>query len=149
MPGFLLDTNVISELTKRRPNARVVAWIDATPEDSLYLSVTTLGEVRIGIEMLDDGNPARASLQTWLEHDLRERFAGRILDFDDVVAERWGRIEAAARKRRASLPTIDAQLSATALHFGLTLATRNTADVTATGVAVFNPWAAAIPRESD
>ncbi len=78
--------------------------------------------------------------QTWLDRDVRLRFAGRILAFDDAVAERWGQIEALAKKRRLTLPTIDAQLAATALHHGLTFATHNTADISPTGVPVFNPW---------
>ena len=137
---YLLDTNVISELMKRRPQARVVGWIDSTPEELLYLSVLTLGEVRNGIELLSDGDPAKAALQAWLGQDVRVRFAGRLLVFDDAVAERWGQIEALARRRRLTLPTIDAQLAATALHHGLTFATRNTEHVGPAGVPVFNPW---------
>ncbi|HSC28046.1 MAG TPA: type II toxin-antitoxin system VapC family toxin [Vicinamibacterales bacterium] len=138
--GFLLDTNVISELMKRRPNRRVVDWIDATPEELLYLSVITIGEIRKGIDLLDDDDSKRGALQSWLDRDLRVRFFGRWLAFDDGVAERWGQVEALAKKRRRTLPTIDAQLAATALHHGLTFATRNTADLRNTGVPVFNPW---------
>jgi hypothetical protein len=79
-------------------------------------------------------------MQTWLARDLRLRFAGRILSFDAAVAARWGHLEALARKRRLTLATIDAQLAATALHHGLTFATRNVQDVVATGVPVYNPW---------
>lgn len=140
MTGFLLDTNVVSELMKRRPNARVAAWVEATPEELLFLSVITVGEVRQGIELLKADDPRRANLQTWLARDVRLRFAGRILLFDDAVAERWGQVEAFAKKRRAILPTIDAQLAATALHHDLTLATRNIAHVAFTGVSLFNPW---------
>ena len=75
-----------------------------------------------------------------MDRDLRIRFAGRLLPFDEGVAERWGQIEAIARRQRLSLPTIDAQLAATALHHGLTFVTRNTADVRLTGVPLFNPW---------
>ncbi len=138
--GFLLDTNVISELMKARPSRRVSDWVDATAEALLYLSVITLGEVRKGIDLLDDADPRRVALQSWLDHDLRIRFGERLLDFDAGVAERWGQLEATARKRRATLPTIDAQLAATALHHGLTFVTRNAADVRPTGVQVFNPW---------
>jgi predicted nucleic acid-binding protein len=142
MPGFLLDTNVVSELTKRRPNDRVVAWIDATTEDLLYLSLITLGEVRKGIDLLPDGDPKKSRLQVWLDRDLRIRFGGRVLPFDDGVAIRWGQVEALAQKRGLTLPTVDAQLAATALHHGLTFATRNTEDVGPAGVPVFNPWGA-------
>jgi predicted nucleic acid-binding protein len=138
--GFLLDTSVVSELMKPRPNRRVATWIDATAEELLHLSVITIGELRKGIDLLADDDRKRAALQNWLDHDVRIRFAGHLLVFDDLVAERWGQVEALAKKRRLTLPTIDAQLAATALHHNLTLVTRNTADVGPTGVPVFNPW---------
>lgn len=140
MPGFLLDTNVISELMKPRPSRNVIAWTDETPEALMHLSVITIGEVRKGIDLLRDDDPRRAALQSWLDRDVRIRFAGRLLAFDDGVAERWGQLEAMAKKRRLTLPTIDAQLAATALHHGLTFVTRNTADITPTGVPVYDPW---------
>lgn len=124
---------------KPRPNRGVTAWIQATAEELLHLSVLTIGEIRKGIDLLDDAS-RRAALQSWLEHDLRVRFAGRLLPFDDRVAERWGQIEALARRRRLTLPTIDAQLAATALQHGLTLVSRNTDDIRPTGVPTFNPW---------
>ncbi|MDQ6738541.1 MAG: type II toxin-antitoxin system VapC family toxin [Gemmatimonadota bacterium] len=140
MSGFLLDTNIVSELMKARPNRRVAAWVDTTPESLLYLSVLTIGEVRKGIDMMDADDPRRAALQSWLDRDVRARFAGRILTLDDEFAERWGQIEAAARKHRVTFPTVDAQMAATALHHNLTFVTRNAVDVTSTGVATFNPW---------
>jgi predicted nucleic acid-binding protein len=138
--GFLLDTNIISELMKPRPSRQVTAWAETTPEALMHLSVITIGEVRKGIDLLRDDDPRRAALQSWLDRDIRIRFAGRLLAFDDGVAERWGQLEALARKRRLTLPTIDAQLAATALHHGLTFVTRNTADIAPTGVPVFDPW---------
>jgi predicted nucleic acid-binding protein len=138
--GYLLDTNVVSELMRLRPRRRVAEWVAATPEELLHLSVITIGEVRKGIDLLDEDEPRRAALQSWLDRDLRVRFGGRLLVFDDGVAERWGQLEALAKRQRVTLPTIDAQLAATALHHGLTLVTRNTADVRPTGVPVFNPW---------
>jgi len=137
--GFLIDTNVISELMKARPSRRVADWINETPEDLLYMSVITIGEVRKGIDLLDH-EPKRAALQSWLDHDVRIRFAGRLLAFDDAVAERWGQLEALAKRQRRTLPTVDAQLAATALHHNLTFVTRNTADIRPTGVPVFDPW---------
>lgn len=138
--GYLLDTNVISELMKPKPKPSVAAWIVATPEELMHLSVITIGEIRKGIDLLDEDEPKRGSLQSWLDHDLRLRFAGRLLSFDEGVAERWGQLEALAKKQRTTLPTIDAQLAATALHHGLTFVTRNTSDVRLTGVPLFNPW---------
>jgi predicted nucleic acid-binding protein len=95
-------------------------------------------ELTTQVVVVDD--PRRAALQGWLDRDVRIRFAGRLLAFDDGVAERWGQLEALAKKRRLTLPTIDAQLAATALHHGLTFVTRNTADIAPTGVPVFDPW---------
>jgi predicted nucleic acid-binding protein len=140
--GYLLDTNVISELMKARPARSVADWIVSTPEELMHLSVITIGEIRKGIDLLDEDEPKRGALQSWLDHDLRVRFAGRLLSFDEWVAERWGQIEALAKRQRVTLPTIDAQLAATALHHGLTFVTRNTADVRLTGVPLFNPWRA-------
>ncbi|MFN0180493.1 MAG: type II toxin-antitoxin system VapC family toxin [Gemmatimonadales bacterium] len=139
-PGFLLDTNVVSELVKLRPSRRVATWIESVPESILYLSAITIGEIRKGIDLLDEGDPRRAALQVWLDRDVRLRFGDRLLQFDDTVAERWGQLEALAKRRRLTVPTVDAQLAATALHYGLTFVTRNVADVTGIGVPVFNPW---------
>ena len=138
--GYLLDTNVVSELMKARPARSVADWIMATPEDLMHLSVITIGEIRKGIDLLDESEPKRGALQSWLDHDVRLRFEGRLLDFDAAVAERWGHLEALAKKRRLTLATIDAQLAATALEHGLTFVTRNATDVSPTGVPVFNPW---------
>jgi toxin FitB len=140
MPGFLLDTNVVSELIRPRPSRKVVSWVDATPEALMFLSAITIGEVRKGIDLLAIDDPRRPALQSWLDRDLRLRFTGRLLPFDDGVAERWGQLEAFAKKRRLTVPTIDAQLAATALHHGLTFVTRNTTDIAPTGVPVIDPW---------
>lgn len=139
MSGFLLDTNVISELIRPKPEPRVTAWIEATDEGLLHLSVLTLGEIRKGIVSLR--NPSRrVTLQAWLDSELVLRFANRILSIDEAVADRWGRIAAQAAAARSSLPVIDGLLAATALHHNLTLVTRNTKDVAITGVPLFNPW---------
>jgi toxin FitB len=137
--GFLLDTNVISELVKPTPDSKVTRWIDATDESLLCLSVLTLGEIRKGIALLPDAS-RRVSLETWLDHELVLRFADRILAIDQAVADRWGRIAAQALRAKSALPVIDGLLAATAMRHNLTLVTRNTKDVVATGVAVFNPW---------
>ena len=139
MSGFLLDTNVVSELIKPKPEPKVQRWIDSADERLLYLSVLTLGEIRKGIATLPSA-PRRASLETWLSNDLALRFAGRILSIDGEVADRWGRIAAKALTSGVPLAVIDGLLAATALHFNMTLVTRNTKDVAAAGVATFNPW---------
>jgi len=137
--GFLLDTNVISELVRRKPEARVTAWVEATDEMLLHLSVLTLGEIRSGIVSLS--NPSRhTALGAWLDGELAIRFANRILPIDEGVADRWGGLTARAEAAGRRLAVIDGLLAATALHHNLTMVTRNTKHVAATGVPVFNPW---------
>jgi predicted nucleic acid-binding protein len=137
--GFLLDTNVISELIKPKAEAKVVQWVHATDESLLYLSVLTIGEIRKGIFLLPRGNK-RALLESWLGNDLIVRFSGRILNVSRDIAERWGLISAAAVTSGKSLPVIDGLAAATALHHNLTLVTRNVKDVQISGLSVFNPW---------
>jgi len=137
--GFLLDTNIISALVKPKPEPQVTVWIESVDESLLYLSVLTLGEIRKGIALLRDAS-RRVALEAWLNSDLALRFAQRILPIDQAVADRWGRITAYASAAKSPLPVIDGLLVATALDHNLTLVTRNTKDVAATGVPVFNPW---------
>lgn len=138
MSGFLLDTNVISELVRPKPDQKVTAWVEATDEHLLYLSVLTLGEIRKGIASLRDA-ARQVSLEAWLAGDLPVRFANRILGIDQAVADRWGRLAARATPGNA-LPVIDGLLAATAMQHNLTVVTRNTRDFASTGVPLFNPW---------
>jgi len=137
--GFLLDTNVISELIKAKPDPRVVRWIEQTDESILFLSVLTLGEIRRGIERLNLGR-RRGRLESWLDIDLRVRFQDRILPVDEAVAERWGALSAGADAKGRPVPVIDGLLAATALHHDLMLVTRNASDVAGTGVLTLSPW---------
>jgi predicted nucleic acid-binding protein len=139
--GFLLDTNVISELVKVKPEPKVTRWIENTDETLLYLSVLTLGEIRKGISFLPQSR-RRVVLEAWLDHDLSLRFSDRILPVDKQVADRWGRIAGSAAAKKSSLPVIDGLFAATAQHYNLTLVTRNTRDIAATGVPAFDPWTA-------
>jgi toxin FitB len=139
MIGFLLDTNCISELVRANPSASVLKWAEAADERLLYLSVLTLGEIRKGIAILPSG-VRRTKLQTWLELELKMRFAGRILSVDSVVADRWGVIAAAAKRTGRPISAIDGLLAATALHHDLAIVTRNVADFAAAQVQVVNPW---------
>ena len=139
MSGFLLDTNVVSELVRPRPDPRVADWLDGTDEDLLFLSVLTLGEIRKGITTLTD--PARKTrLEAWLSGNLLARFEGRILPIDQAIADRWGQITGTLAAEGSPLPVIDGLLAATALHHNLTVVTRNTRDVALTRVGVFDPW---------
>ncbi|MGH9565276.1 MAG: type II toxin-antitoxin system VapC family toxin [Candidatus Angelobacter sp.] len=139
MSGFLLDTNVVSEMVKPKPHSGVMQWIAATEEFLLYLSVLTLGEIRKGITALP-GTRRRTALEAWLDHELTLRFEGRILPIDLAVADRWGQLSGSTAGRRSPIPVIDGLLSATALHHGLTFVTRDTNFLTNLGVAYFNPW---------
>jgi predicted nucleic acid-binding protein len=136
---YLLDTNIISELVKRRPEPKVTTWIDSIDENLLFVSVLTLGEIRKGVALLRDAS-RRVTLEAWLDSDLISRFAERILPIDRAVADRWGQLAADAASTRSPLPVIDGLLAATALDQNLTLVTRNTKDIAVTGVPVFNPW---------
>ena len=139
MNGFLLDTNVISELIRPKPDAKVVQWIGETDESILFLSVLTVGEIRDGIERLDVGR-RRGRLESWLEIDLRARFRDRILPIDEAIAERWGALSEIAVAKGKPIPVIDGLLAATAIHHDLMLVTRNGSDVAGTGVPIVNPW---------
>ena len=139
MSGFLLDTNVISELVRPRPDARVAQWFELSEEESLFLSVLTIGEIRKGIATVADPSRKRL-LGAWLVDDLLPRFEERILLIDQVVAERWGTIAGSLAARGVLLPVVDGLLAATALHYNLTLVTRNIRDVSATGVLALDPW---------
>ncbi len=141
MSGYLLDTNCISELVRLKPEPSVMAWMQAAEEALLYLSVLTLGEIRKGLAGLPQGK-RRMHLETWLEIELRARFAGRILPMDVSIADRWGLLAATAKREGTTLSTIDGLLAATALHHNLTVVSRNVSDFADTRVQVLNPWKA-------
>lgn len=136
--SYLLDTDVLSELCRKKPDAAVVTWFSDRPASTLYLSVLTLGELRRGVEAVKD-RKRRMVLIDWLEAELPRFFAGRILDVDLHVAERWGRLLAGAGR---PLPAIDSLLAATAAQHGLSMVTRNGRDFVGLGVDVVNPWTA-------
>jgi predicted nucleic acid-binding protein len=134
--GFLLDTNIVSELRRKCPAAPVLAWFKRTEDHRLHFSVLSIGEVRRGIERLEAG-PQRAALTDWLESVLLPWLGPRLLPVDLSVAERWGRLCAEAGR---PLPAIDSLIAATALAHDLTLVTRNLADFDLPSLRVVNPW---------
>ena len=134
--SYLVDTNVLSELRRKRPERAVVEWIGQRPRQSLHLSVLTLGEIRKGIEAVRD-RPRKQALLDWLEVDLPNYFLGRLLPVDHAVADRWGRLMAAAGR---PVPVIDGLLAATAAQHDLALVTRNVKDFAGLGVTVIDPW---------
>ena len=137
---YLLDTCVVSELIRPAPLKALVDWINSQQEEHLFMSVLTLGEIRKGIDRLPEG-VKRMRLENWLDGDLRLRFAGRWLPVDEEASERWGLIAANADSSGTGLPVIDGLIAATALVHGMTVVTRNVADLRSTGVPTFNPWA--------
>jgi len=139
MSGFLLDTNCISEVVRLKPEPRVMAWMEGADESHLYLSVLTMGEIRKGLDALQQSK-RRTQLETWLELELQARFSGRILPIDAAVADRWGLLAASAKRRGKALSSIDGLLAATAIHHNLTIVSRNVSDFANTYVPVVNPW---------
>jgi len=141
---YLLDTNVVSEWIRPQPNPNLVAWLDEVDEDRLHVSVATFAEIRHGIELMAPGR-RRQALMRWLDEELADRFADRILPIDRAVAESWGVVMARASASGTSLATMDGFLAATAAIHNLTLVTRDATDFRGAGVPIFNPWEAAEP----
>jgi predicted nucleic acid-binding protein len=140
MSGFLLDTNVISELTRPQPEPRVTQWLDSTDESLLFLSVLTLGEIRKGLRTMSSGQ-RRMRLEMWLTTELKTRFAGRLLTIDAGVADHWGQLAGDAQRQGTPAPVIDGLLAATALHHRLTMVTRNVQDfMIHNNIQAFSPW---------
>ena len=132
---YLLDTNVVSELRKRDPDPRVLAWYGTVTSAEIFISVLTLGEIRLGIERLRRKDGTRAGgLDEWLR-GLSASYGDHIIGVDAAVAEEWGRLNVPE-----PLPVIDGLLAALAKVRGWTLVTRNTADVARSGVTLLNPF---------
>jgi predicted nucleic acid-binding protein len=133
--SFLLDTNVISERSRRRPDARVTAFLDRIQDSRLFLSALTVGELRKGVEKVRGGDRARAArLTRWID-DLEHNFIERIIPVDATVATIWGRLSAERTR-----PVVDTLIAATALAHDLVLVTRDVGDVADTGALLLNPW---------
>jgi predicted nucleic acid-binding protein len=137
--GWLLDTNVLSELRRPRPNAKVVAFVAAQPLDRLYVSVVTFAEIRFGIELVPD--PARrGELQDWLTLKVRPLFTQRTLPVSEDVMLKWRLLVEEGRKTRYTFSQPDLIIAATALLHGLTVVTRDTGDFEKARTPVVNPW---------
>lgn len=137
--NFLLDTNVISEPMKPRPNVGVLAWLAEVDEDSVFLSVVTITELRYGIERLATGR-RRDYLDGWLRKHLTSRFGERILPVDFKIADTCGRLVARSESAGRPMEPRDAFIAATAEVHGLALVTRNASDFEATVRAIVTPW---------
>lgn len=139
MNGFLLHTNVPSELVRLHPDPRVTAWIAAQDLETLYVSVVSFGEWRKGLTILEAGR-RRDALKAWLDEDIDRLFSGRILPMTKAIAERWGALEGQRQLAGRPFHVTDAQIAATAMEHGLTLVTRNVRDFEGIELAILNPW---------
>ena len=139
MTGWLLDTNVLSELRRPRPSPKVIAFVAARPLDLLFVSTVTLAEIRFGIELVADANK-RAELQEWLTHKVRPMFEQRILPVSEDIMFKWRLLVEEGRKAGHTFSKPDLIIAATGLHHGLTVVTRDTADYAKARVGLVNPW---------
>jgi toxin FitB len=138
--GWLIDTNVISELRRPHCNPSVKAWADANPPSSFYLSRITIAEIRFGIERVPKQDAFRRELEAWLENGLRTWFAGRILDIDEEVILAWRKLVEAGKRENYTFAQPDLFIAATAIVHDLCVVTRNVEDFFRARVRVLNPW---------
>ena len=136
---YLLDTCVISELVSKKPNSKVVEFVDALENDDIYLSVITIGEIIKGIEKLPKSK-RKQELHTWLKEDLFARFSGKIILIDNDVITEWGLLTARLELAGTPMPAIDALIAATALTYSFALVTCNVSDFDNSSVEIVNPW---------
>ena len=138
MTGWLLDTNVLSELRRPRPAPQVVAFVAGQPLDLLFVSTVTLAEIRFGIELVADAN-RRAELNGWLTHKVRPMFEGRVLPVTEDIMFTWRLLVEEGRKTGHTFSQPDLIIAATGLHHGLTVVTRDTGDYARARVPLFDP----------
>lgn len=139
MTGWLIDTNVLSELRRRKPEPKVLAFIRVHSLDDLYVSAVTFAEIRFGIELVPDAGK-RAALHDWLAHELRPMFEERTLPIGEDVMFKWRLLVEDGRKVGHTFSQPDLIIAATALHHGLTVVSRDTSDYERARVPVLNPW---------
>ena len=141
MTGWLLDTNVLSELRRPRPEPKVVTFVAGQPLDNLYISTVTLAEIRFGIELITDVG-RRAELHDWLTHKVRPMFAQRVLPVTEDIMFKWRLLVEEGRKMGHAFSQPDLIIAATALEHGLTIVSRDTSDYEKARVPLRNPWKA-------
>ncbi len=137
--SFLLDTNVVSEWAKSRPNAGVITWLAEADEDRVFVSVITLAELRHGIERMPAGR-REVRLDEWLRDELPLRFEGRVLPVDGAIADMWGKVVASREHKGRPMTVMDGFIAATAEVHALTLVTRNAVDFEGSVKNLVNPW---------
>lgn len=140
MTGWLLDTNILSELRRPRPERKVLAFIAAQPLEHLYVSAVTFAEIRFGIEVVTDAN-RRAELSDWLAHKVRPMFEQRVLAISEDIMFKWRLLVEEGRKSRHTFSQPDLIIAATALDHGLTVVSRDVDDYRKARAPVLNPWA--------
>jgi toxin FitB len=140
--GWLLDTNILSEMRRPRPEPKVTAFVAAQSIETLFISAVTLAEIRFGIELVPDVTK-RAELNDWLTHRVRPMFDQRVLPITEDVMFKWRLLVEDGRKAGQTFSQPDLIIAATALHHGLTLVSRDSGDFEKTHAALFNPWLAA------
>lgn len=139
MTDWLLDTNVLSELRRPKPDRNVVEFVSSQSLDHLFISVVTFAEIRFGIELVNDAK-RRVELDQWLDQRLRPMFAERVLEITEDILLKWRLLLETGRKRGHTFSEPDLMIAATALHHGLTVVSRDTAEYEKANVAVLNPW---------
>ncbi|MGA9069124.1 MAG: type II toxin-antitoxin system VapC family toxin [Terracidiphilus sp.] len=137
--AWLLDTNVLSELRRPRPDEKVVAFVNGCALDQLYISVVTLAEIRFGIEVVNEAS-RRAVLNEWLMHKVRPMFDGRVLEITEEILLKWRLLVEEGRKTGHTFSQPDLLIAATALHHGHTVVTRDRSEFDQASVPVVNPW---------
>ena len=136
---YLLDTCVISEFARPRPERKVVDWLNAVENDRVFLSVVTIGEIQFGISNRPPSN-RRTELEVWLNVELANQFAGRVLPLDADTFITWARMASEQRRQGEPLGVMDSLIAATAVHHKMVLVTRNVADFNVAGLSLLNPW---------
>jgi predicted nucleic acid-binding protein len=137
--NYLLDTCLISELAKSKPDQKVVDWILSENETSFYISVLTFGELHKGVEKLPESKK-KEELRIWIADELKNRFQNRVIGIDMRVSILWGKIQCFAEKNGKPMPVIDSLIAATGIAYDLTVVTRNVTDMEQSGVKLFIPW---------
>ena len=137
--NFLLDTNVLSEVTKPRPDERVLQWLHGVDEDRTFISIVSIAEIRRGVALMDSGRK-RDVLADWLAHDLPRRFDSRVIGVEGPVALAWGDLMALAKRNGRGLASMDGLIAATAIAHDLIMVTRNTKDFAGFGLKLIDPW---------
>ncbi|MBX9774639.1 MAG: type II toxin-antitoxin system VapC family toxin [Xanthobacteraceae bacterium] len=143
MRGWLLDTNVLSELRKPKPNAKVVEFVAAQPGELLFTTEVTFGEIRFGIEQLEDPG-RRADIHLWLDRRLRPLFAGRVLTITEDVVLRWKTMAVEGQRRGHTFGQPDLFIAAIAALEDLAVVTRDVGEFVVARVPAFNPWSSTL-----